>query len=98
MYGDCDSLVDIDVMLTQLPSHTVAKRLRGYEHLDILWGKDVDRDVIPHILETLGHYCGGTRNSEIHPISVNPSEYGLKVSNGHCGKADPAFATCSKQL
>jgi lysosomal acid lipase/cholesteryl ester hydrolase len=88
MYGDCDSLVDIDVMLTQLPCHTVAKRLRGYEHLDILWGKDVDRDVIPQIFETLGHYCG-TRNSETHPTSVNPSE----GSNGLCSKADPAFAT-----
>ena len=78
MYGDCDSLVDIDVMLTQLPCHTVAKRLRGYEHLDILWGKDVDRDVIPHILETLGHYCG----TEIDPTCVNSSEHSLKVSNG----------------
>jgi len=71
MYGDCDSLVDIDVMLTQLPSHTVAKRLRGYEHLDILWGKDVDKDVIPQVLETLEHYCG-TRNSDVDPSAYPP--------------------------
>lgn len=57
LYGDSDSLVDIDIMLTQLPTHTVAQRLHGYEHLDVLWGKDVDKDVIPHIMEALGKYC-----------------------------------------
>lgn len=57
LYGDSDSLVDIDIMLTQLPTHTVAQRLHGYEHLDVLWGKDVDKDVIPHVMETLSKYC-----------------------------------------
>lgn len=57
MYGDRDSLVDIDVMLKQLPAHTVAKRLHGYEHLDILWGKDVDTEVIPGVIEALKKYC-----------------------------------------
>ncbi|KAJ7350378.1 Alpha/Beta hydrolase protein [Mycena albidolilacea] len=56
-YGDCDSLVDIDVMVSQLPGHTVCKRLHGYEHLDILWGKDVDVDVIPEVLDSLKQYC-----------------------------------------
>lgn len=93
IYGDRDRLVDIDVMLTQLPSHTVAKRLHGYEHLDILWGKDVDRDVIPKILETLGHYCE-TTNSETYPTSVHPSESISLVSNGLCSKADPVLAAC----
>ncbi|KAF8170341.1 triacylglycerol lipase [Mycena galopus ATCC 62051] len=40
-----------DVMVGQLPGHTVCKRLHGYEHLDILWGKDVDVDVIPEVLD-----------------------------------------------
>ncbi|KAG6866209.1 hypothetical protein C0991_007234 [Blastosporella zonata] len=56
MYGDSDSLVDIDVMRTELPSHTVVQCLHGYEHLDILWGKDVHKDVIPHVLEHLKQY------------------------------------------
>ncbi|KAJ7039132.1 Alpha/Beta hydrolase protein [Mycena alexandri] len=56
-YGDSDSLVDIDVMMGQLPGHTVCKRLHGYEHLDILWGKDVDVDVIPEVLDSLKQYC-----------------------------------------
>ncbi|KAF8127484.1 hypothetical protein K438DRAFT_2000813 [Mycena galopus ATCC 62051] len=50
-------LVDIDVMVGQLPGHTVCKRLHGYEHLDILWGKDVDVDVIPEVLDSLKQYC-----------------------------------------
>ncbi|KAJ7125025.1 triacylglycerol lipase [Mycena epipterygia] len=56
-YGDSDSLVDIDVMISQLPGHTVCKRLHGYEHLDILWGKDVDVDVIPEVLDSLKQHC-----------------------------------------
>ncbi|KAJ7647605.1 Alpha/Beta hydrolase protein [Roridomyces roridus] len=56
-YGDSDSLVDIDVMISQLPGHTVCKRLHGYEHLDILWGKDVDIDVIPEVLDSLRQHC-----------------------------------------
>lgn len=56
LYGDCDSLVDINTMLSQLPEHTIAKRLHTYEHLDILWGKDVDKDVIPEVLFALNHF------------------------------------------
>jgi hypothetical protein len=40
LWGDHDSLVDISVLLNALPDHTVEKRLKGYEHVDILWGKD----------------------------------------------------------
>ncbi|KAF8638042.1 hypothetical protein AX16_010674 [Volvariella volvacea WC 439] len=57
MYGDRDSLVNIDAMLAELPDHTEAKRLHSYEHLDILWGKDVDKDVIPLVLEALAKHC-----------------------------------------
>ncbi|TFY54056.1 hypothetical protein EVJ58_g9083 [Rhodofomes roseus] len=53
LYGDSDSLVDMDVMLRQLPGHTTARRLHGYEHLDIIWGEEVDRDVNPYVVEAL---------------------------------------------
>ncbi|KIY53978.1 alpha/beta-hydrolase [Fistulina hepatica ATCC 64428] len=53
MYGDNDSLVDIDVMMQQLPPHTRKVRLHSYEHLDILWGKNVHIDVIPQVLKVL---------------------------------------------
>jgi lysosomal acid lipase/cholesteryl ester hydrolase len=44
-------------MLDQLPQHTVAKRVDNYEHLDLLWGKDVDKLVFPHIFEFLKTYA-----------------------------------------
>jgi len=53
LWGDSDSLVDIHAMLAQLPGHTVAKRLHTYEHLDILWGRNVHIDVIPEVLASL---------------------------------------------
>ena len=30
--------------------------LQGYEHLDLLWGRRVDRDVIPEVIVTLLTY------------------------------------------
>ena len=44
-------------MLAQLPRHTVAKKVENYEHLDLLWGKDVDKVVFPHVLEFLKTYA-----------------------------------------
>jgi lysosomal acid lipase/cholesteryl ester hydrolase len=57
LYGDKDSLVHIETMLNQLPEHTIAKPLRSYEHLDILWGENVHEDVIPVVLHTLEEFC-----------------------------------------
>lgn len=56
LYGDRDSLVHIETMRAQLPEHTVAKPLPTYEHLDILWGRDVHEDVIPEVLQALEFY------------------------------------------
>ncbi|KAF9049920.1 triacylglycerol lipase [Panaeolus papilionaceus] len=53
LYGDQDSLVHIETMLAQLPEHTVAKPLHTYEHLDILWGQNVHKDVIPEVVQSL---------------------------------------------
>lgn len=53
LYGDSDSLVDINTMLAQLPGHTIAKRLYGYEHLDVLWGRNVHIDVIAEVTKSL---------------------------------------------
>jgi lysosomal acid lipase/cholesteryl ester hydrolase len=58
LWGDADSLVDINAMRAQLPEAARDRRLRGYEHLDILWGDDVHRDVIPHVLEELRRHAG----------------------------------------
>ena len=56
VYGGSDSLVDIKLMLKELPKHTVAREIPKYEHLDLLWASDVDRLVWPHVQEALESY------------------------------------------
>lgn len=71
LYGTHDSLVHIEVMLAQLPESTAAVPLEGYEHLDILWGDQVDRDVIPRVLEALQkHRRGGLWKHETETNST----------------------------
>ncbi|KAK5113415.1 hypothetical protein LTR62_003515 [Meristemomyces frigidus] len=57
VYGGSDSLVDINLMLAELPRHTIAKEIPKYEHLDLLWASDVDTLVFPHVLEALENYA-----------------------------------------
>lgn len=57
IYGDSDSLVDIDVMKNQLPEDwTTSTAVVGHEHLDNLWGRDVATEVFPHVLNALGDF------------------------------------------
>ena len=57
VYGGSDSLVDIRLMLKELPKHTIARGIAKYEHLDLLWASDVDQLVFPHVLEALQSYA-----------------------------------------
>ncbi|EME45143.1 hypothetical protein DOTSEDRAFT_71002 [Dothistroma septosporum NZE10] len=57
VYGGSDSLVDINVMLKELPKHTIAKCVPKYEHLDLLWASDVDKLVFPHVLQALDEFA-----------------------------------------
>ncbi|ORY83263.1 Alpha/Beta hydrolase protein [Protomyces lactucae-debilis] len=56
MYGGSDSLVEIDVMLSALPSHTITYCIPHFEHLDFLWGQEVDTLVIPQVLAYLKRF------------------------------------------
>ncbi|KAF8448241.1 Alpha/Beta hydrolase protein [Kalaharituber pfeilii] len=56
VWGGSDSLVDIKVMLKELPSHTVEIGIDHYEHLDMLWANDVDKLVFPTVLKALETY------------------------------------------
>jgi lysosomal acid lipase/cholesteryl ester hydrolase len=58
VYGGSDSLVDINVMLKELPKHTEVKEIPHYEHLDFLWANDVDRQVFPLVFDALERYTG----------------------------------------
>ncbi|TFY59080.1 hypothetical protein EVG20_g7920 [Dentipellis fragilis] len=88
-YGDCDSLVDIDTMLHELPRHTETRRLRGYEHLDILWGENVHIDVIPDVVAAL-------KRQTAHPEKLNGDLNGVQLTaspNLDAGSRTPEIGT-----
>ena len=58
VYGGSDSLVDIKVMLKELPRHTLAKEIPHFEHLDFLWAQEVDTLVFPHVFDALEEHAG----------------------------------------
>ncbi|KAH8816862.1 Alpha/Beta hydrolase protein [Xylogone sp. PMI_703] len=64
VYGGSDSLVDINVMLKELPSHTVATEIPHYEHLDFLWGQELDKLVFPHIFDALDSFSDAKHTKE----------------------------------
>jgi lysosomal acid lipase/cholesteryl ester hydrolase len=64
VYGGSDSLVDIKVMLRELPKQTVATEIRHYEHLDFLWARDVDSQVFPHVFDALESFTGAEHTKE----------------------------------
>jgi lysosomal acid lipase/cholesteryl ester hydrolase len=61
VYGGSDSLVDIDVMLKELPKHTQVKEVPHYEHLDFLWAADVEEHVHPVVFDALEKSTRGAR-------------------------------------
>jgi lysosomal acid lipase/cholesteryl ester hydrolase len=66
VWGGSDSLVDINVMLKELPRHTIAKEIPHYEHLDFLWASSVDKLVFPHVFEALDkHANADTANAAL---------------------------------
>ncbi|PKS09175.1 hypothetical protein jhhlp_003789 [Lomentospora prolificans] len=64
VYGGSDSLVDIKVMLKELPPQTVATEIPHYEHLDFLWGRDIDRQVFPHVFDALDSFTDAAHSKE----------------------------------
>ena len=84
LYGDSDSLVDIDAMLRELPRKRVrVRRLHGYEHLDVIWGRDVHRDVIPHVVSALREFC----------VAPDRLERAVKMTNGFEADLDDTMTT-----
>lgn len=77
LYGTSDSLVDINIMLRQLPGHTVPIPLEGYEHVDILWGEHVHQDVIPEVLAAL------KQNARLPnlPVTTTPPTASLRLTD-----------------
>lgn len=64
VYGGSDSLVDIGVMMKELPSHTVATEIPHYEHLDFLWAREVNTLVFPHVFDALESFSDAKHSKE----------------------------------
>lgn len=58
LYGGSDSLMDINVMLQELPKHTIAQEIAHFEHLDFLWAQHVETLVFPYVFDALDRYAG----------------------------------------
>lgn len=67
LYGKSDSLVDIDIMLAELPPGTIHIGFEGHEHLDMIWGQDVDTLIFPYIFNALSRVSGGSETSTLTP-------------------------------
>ena len=80
MFGGSDSLVDIKVMLKELPKHTIATEVPHYEHLDFLWARGVDQLVHPHVFEALKYYAnvdgmsGANEKVQAHGLALKMSQ------------------------
>lgn len=67
IYGGADSLVDIKVMKENLPSKRVFDvKVDNHEHLDLLWGKDVDTLVVSKVIRFIEFFDG--------PIEIHLTE------------------------
>lgn len=71
VYGGSDSLVDINIMLKELPRHTVAEEIPHYEHLDFLWANNVEELVFPHVYAALDKYAGPGSSPKLGPYKVH---------------------------
>ncbi|KAK0633234.1 alpha/beta-hydrolase [Immersiella caudata] len=80
VYGGSDSLVDIKVMLRELPSQTVATEVPHYEHLDFLWARDVDTQVFQHVFDALESFTGAEDTKEEYERYRNARSSSLSAS------------------
>ncbi|CAG8731769.1 5456_t:CDS:2, partial [Racocetra persica] len=55
-YGGCDSLLDITMLLEQIPKPVFVKEIPEYEHLDLIWASDINHKVFPVIFHLLRKY------------------------------------------
>ncbi|KAK8114103.1 cholesterol esterase [Apiospora kogelbergensis] len=85
VYGGSDSLVDIKVMLRELPNRTVATEIPHYEHLDFLWARDVDTQVFQHVFDALDNFTDAEHTKEEFESyrRARATSLGASASFGH---------------
>ncbi|KAH8882645.1 alpha/beta-hydrolase [Thozetella sp. PMI_491] len=81
VYGGTDSLVDIKIMLRELPKQTVATEIPHYEHLDFLWARDVDTQVFPHVFDALECFTNPDHTEEEYERYRNARHVSLSASS-----------------
>ncbi|KAK6956391.1 hypothetical protein Daesc_001668 [Daldinia eschscholtzii] len=81
VYGGSDSLVDIEVMMRELPNRTVATGIPHYEHLDFLWARDVDIQVFQHVFDALENFKGTEHSLEEFESYQRARSISLSASN-----------------
>ncbi|KIV91639.1 hypothetical protein PV10_06155 [Exophiala mesophila] len=90
VYGGSDSLIDIRVMLKELPRHTISTEIPHFEHLDFLWAQDVDKLVFPHVLEALQFYSHGrSRNGIPKGLALSIADTAYLHRRNHSGSTTP---------
>lgn len=82
VYGGSDSLVDIDIMIKELPPHTVATEIPHYEHLDFLWAREVDTLVFPHVFDALESFRDAEHSKEEYERYHNARHASLGAALG----------------
>jgi lysosomal acid lipase/cholesteryl ester hydrolase len=105
VYGGADSLVDIKVMLRELPRQTVATEIPHYEHLDFLWARDVHELVFPHVFDALESFTGAEHTKEEYEryhVARRHTSLGagnsFHVESGAEGGAESQLAPAAKVL
>lgn len=91
LYGGSDSLVDINIMLRELPKHTVVQEILHFEHLDFLWAQHVETLVFPYVFEALDRYAGRD-HLEGHEL-MSKSIQNLSVSEDDLSSTTPGDAS-----
>ncbi|KAL7621352.1 cholesterol esterase [Parahypoxylon ruwenzoriense] len=81
VYGGSDSLIDIKVMLRELPNRTVATEIPHYEHLDFLWARDADTQVFKHVFDALENFRGAEHSLEEFESYQRARSVSLTASN-----------------
>lgn len=79
-------------MLKELPRHTVATEIPHYEHLDFLWGQEVDKLVFPHVFDALNSFSGAEHTKEEYDRYRSARHQSLGVGGARPAGLDGYFS------
>ncbi|KAI9681900.1 MAG: cholesterol esterase [Bathelium mastoideum] len=92
VYGGSDSLVDINVMLKELPKHTIAKEIPHYEHLDFLWAADVNSQVFPHVIDALNDFAAPSNRKPDFTTTLHTTTATSRAFNPLISPQPPSYS------